>query len=882
MPHAADISLSPSAFNRAFPFHLALSRDLHLLQVGPVLSRIAPALVPGERFEDHFRVVRPRIEMTYAGLQSVPGAVVVLELARGPLRLQGQFEESDEGVILFLGTPMVNDLPGLTSLGLTLQDFPAHDSVADFLLVLQSNKTNLGDLERITTTLRAERAELNAARARLQHLLTASATVIYAGDQDAATTGFSFISDNAARLFQEEPAAIGPRYFHERVHPDDLPQFLASLHSGAEDRTSSITYRLRSSDGEYRWRHDEVRALRDRRRDRRTGSLEIVGASQDVHDLMLANQARNRSEVRSHAMLTASLDAVIVSDRAGRIVECSPSTMQVFGLAPSSLVGQRLVDLVAEPGDRPLLEPVLCGTDTAEPGGLGQRLRLRLRRATGEALMAEVTMTSAEADGTPNYFTVVSDISMRHEAEEALRRSEHNYRMVVNTVKEVIFQTDATGLWTFLNPAWTEITGFTVEESLGKLFLDYVHPDDRQRNMDAFLPLLNKEKPYCRHEVRYLTRDGNFRWIEVFARLTFNAAGETTGTSGTLNDITDRKVAVDRLRESLEELRLAKESADAANRAKTDFLAAMSHEIRTPLHAVLGMTDLMLGTSLTSEQEELMRSTQSSAELLRCLVSDLLDLSKIEARQMDLDPAPFDPWHLIEDVADLGAARATGKGIGVVCVVDPSVPSTLLGDSPRLKQILVNLVGNAVKFTLEGEVVIGARAEIHDANTARFHVSVTDTGLGIPRADQSRIFERFHQAASTRRIGGSGLGLHITKSLVELMGGTITFVSEEGTGTRFDLMLPLSLVDARSPIVPVPGRPAILVADPSLTQREALLLQLGAAGYAVDLAADAAEAGVRLHEKRYLGVVADHQLLADGILSDLRALATRAGGRRPE
>lgn len=881
MPRVPEISLSPSAFNRAFPFHLALSRDLRLLQVGPVLSRIAPALVPGELFDAHFRVVRPRIETTYAGLNSVPGAVVVLEMTGSHLRLQGQFEESGDGVILFLGTPMVNDLPGLTSLGLTLKDFPAHDSVADFLLVLQSNKTNLGDLERITTILRAERAELNGARARLQHLLTASPTVIYAGDQDAAANGFTFISDNAARLFHEEPATIGPRYFHDRVHPDDLPQFLACLHGGADDRTSSITYRLRSSDGEYRWRHDEVGALRDRRRHRRAGSLEIVGASQDVHDLMLANQARNRSEVRSHAMLTASLDAVVVSDRAGRILECSPSTLQVFGLTPVALVGQRLVDLVAEPEDRALLEPVLCGTDAAEPGGLGQRLRLRLRRASGEPLMAEVTMTSAEADGMVSYFTVVSDISMRHEAEEALRRSEHNYRMVVNTVKEVIFQTDATGLWTFLNPAWTEVTGFAVDESLGKLFLDYVHADDRQRNLDAFLPLLNKEKPYCRHEARYLTRDGNFRWIEVFARLTFNAEGETTGTSGTLNDVTDRRVAVDRLRESLEELRLAKEAADAANRAKTDFLAAMSHEIRTPLHAMLGMTDLMLGTSLTTEQEELMRSTKSSAELLRCLVSDLLDLSKIEARQMDLDPAPFDPWHLLEDVADLGAARAAGKGIDVICAVDPSVPSTLLGDSPRLKQILVNLVGNAVKFTMAGEVVLGARAEIHDSNTARFHVSVTDTGLGIPAADQPRIFERFHQAASTRRIGGSGLGLHITKSLVELMGGTITFVSEEGKGTRFDLMLPLSLVDARSPISKVPGQPSVLVADPSRTQRATLSLQLEAAGYAVDAAADQAEASACLHARPYTAVVADYQLLADGILSDLRALTSQRGGPAP-
>ena len=277
------------------------------------------------------------------------------------------------------------------------------------------------------------------------------------------------------------------------------------------------------------------------------------------------------------------------------------------------------------------------------------------------------------------------------------------------------------------------------------------------------------------------------------------------------HDVTRQQRDDARLREALKD-------ADAANEAKTHFLASVSHEIRTPLNAVSGMSDLLLDTRLDPEQTEFARTVHNNAEALSALIGDLLDSSRIEAGQMVIDPAPFDLRELVEGVAELLVVRADAKGVEIVVDLPPVTPRRLVGDRARLWQVLMNLVGNAVKFTERGEVTIRVRARPAAEGAVGLRLVVSDTGIGIPLEAQARIFERFVQAepSTARRYGGTGLGLAISRSLIELMGGQLSVQSEPGRGSTFEASLTLPLA---------PAQPPVDVESASLVGVEVLLVQ---------------------------------------------------------
>lgn len=368
---------------------------------------------------------------------------------------------------------------------------------------------------------------------------------------------------------------------------------------------------------------------------------------------------------------------------------------------------------------------------------------------------------------------VVRDITIRQQMEQALRTSEERYRTYVENAPDGVFVVNDRGQYLDANPAACAITGYTREELLQRSVADLFAPAHREEGGAKFRVLL--EQGSFGGEVTLVHRNGSPLVIELAAVLL--SEGRYIGFA---KDITDRKRAE-------VELLQAKEAAEAANEAKSRFLATMSHEIRTPLNGVVGLTDLLLDSELTADQRECLQGVALSADSLLAVINDILDFAKIEAGKLELSPVYFHPTSLLEETLGTFTLRAKEKGLALTMSIAPEVPSLLIGDAGRLRQVLINLIGNALKFTEHGSVSVGVEVMTRTPEGIELHFAVTDSGIGIAPELQETIFDAFAQAdnSTSRRYGGTGLGLAISMQLVGLLGGRIWVESVVNYGSAF-------------------------------------------------------------------------------------------------
>jgi len=667
---------------------------------------------------------------------------------------------------------------------------------------------------------------------------------------------YIFVKDTESRFLLNNPAhlrALGVRTQEETLGKTDFdffPQELAARYCADEQAVVRAGQPLIDREQpriDRRGNKSWVSTTKVPWRDANGKVVGLVGISRDITE---RRQAEKRLEERTaylNALIENSPLAIVAHDPQGRVEMCNPAFEHLFQYRQEEILGANIDELVA-PGE---LHAEGSENTWRVLAGEVHHSTARRRRKDGTLVDVELHGVPLRVNGElVGAYGLYQDITKRQQAEAALQESQERTRTIIETAYDAFIAVDSNGSITDWNTQAETTFGWSRSEVAGRRLSDTIMPpqlrEAYERSLKHFLatgegPALNQ-----RIEITALHRDGH----EFPVELTVSPIrwGDTYFFSAFVHDISDRKRAE-------AELQSAKEAAEAASRAKSEFLANMSHEIRTPLNGIMGMAELALDTDLTPEQHEYLNLVRISGESLLTVVNDILDFSKIEAGRLDLDRIEFSLAGNLSETLKPLAWRAHQRGLELVFQVAPEAPAIVVGDPTRPRQIIINLVGNAIKFTERGEVALSLARVFRTAQEALLHFTVRDTGIGIPAEKHKLIFDAFAQADSstTRKYGGTGLGLAISARLVEIMGGRIWVESEEGKGSTFHFTVRVGLPQGPLPEhslaepADLQDAPALIVDDNATNRR--ILVEMLLTWQMKPLAVESGEAALEAVER---------------------------------
>ncbi len=577
-----------------------------------------------------------------------------------------------------------------------------------------------------------------------------------------------------------------------------------------------------------------------------------------------------RSEAHFRSLIEKMSDIITIINKDGVVCYQSPALEQVLGYKPEERIGKNSFETL-HPEDVPKAKEILAYL--LQTPGRTMAVEFRLRHKDGSWRVLEARGINLLDDPTVAGIVIrYRDITERRRAEEALQESEDRYRNLFENASDGIACFNADAIFISVNRTIEAVLGRSREEIIGRHYSEFTTPasvdyvEDRRRRLQA------GEKVPANYEVEVVHKGGHIVSLEACSRYIRNSQAGSTEAIIIYRDITERK-------QIYTELRQAKEAAEAANQAKSEFLANMSHEIRTPMNGIIGMTELALDTSLTIEQREYLSMVKTSADSLLTLLNDILDFSKIEAGKLAIDPTDFSLRESLGDAIRVLALRAHQKELELLYEINPDVPDALVGDPGRLRQVMINLLGNAIKFTEQGEVLVQVEVETRTEREVSLHIAVHDTGIGVPLEKQQHIFDPFAQAdgSTTRKYGGTGLGLAISSQLVTLMRGRIWMESALGQGSIFHFTAKLG-VQPDSTVQPsiadhaiVQGLSVLIVDDNAINRR--ILKELLTHWGMQPIEADGGRAALTLMQQAAATVAPIPIVLLDGQMPEMDGFA---------
>jgi len=634
-----------------------------------------------------------------------------------------------------------------------------------------------------------------------------------AAAEKAAGIAFSAIQGKPYwDLFFEDSSMERKQWFLEAVERNELPPSNESAWNNSDNETRFIVW--------------SNHALYDAR-----GKIEyIVGTGIDVTTQRQAEAALHKSEERFRLLVQNSSDIITVFSSRGHIEYESPSAQRILGYAPDERKGEPVFNYI-HPDDisitrRFFLNAMRQRTSIAEP------IEFRYLHADGHWLYLEANGSALMENDKPHGVIVTSrDVSERKRMTEALQESEERNRTIIASLSEGIVLLNTKAEIITLNKSACEILNFPEGNCIGRSASDpswkMVDQEGKPLDGNDHPVLTTLRTGTCTKDVVIGIQQSSMaiKWLSINTEPLVNEAEQMYAVVASFSDVTEKRRVHD-------EIVKAKEAAESATKAKANFLATMSHEIRTPMNGVIGMTGLLLETELDDEQREFVETIRVSGDALLTIINDILDFSKIESGKLELEVKPFELRTCIEESFDVFAAKAMEKGLDLLYRVEPDVPAFVSGDVTRLRQVLVNLVGNAIKFTPKGEVFVSVTKKTSLGDDVELQIEVQDTGIGIPADKMDRLFKSFSQvdSSTTREYGGTGLGLAISSRLIEMMNGTIWVTSETGKGSTFAFTIQLGSAPSIPKVylkskIPELMYKHVLIVDDNRTNRQILTLQ---------------------------------------------------------
>jgi two-component system, sensor histidine kinase and response regulator len=546
-----------------------------------------------------------------------------------------------------------------------------------------------------------------------------------------------------------------------------------------------------------------------------------------------------------------------------RFLEVNDAAVSHYGYAREEFLRMNLLD-IRPPEDIPL---IWREVQRREPG-YRESGPWRHRLKDGQIIQVQIASHFMEWNGYRATLVVAQDVTERKRGELALRATEELFRTAFEDAPFGMCLTALDGRFLQANAALCQMLGYTQQELMAGAWQQITHPEDVQKSQQAALQLMGNPAASVELEKRYIHRWGNVVWARLKISSVTNTLQKASHYITHIEDVTERKRAE-------EELVKAKNAAEAASRAKSEFLANMSHEIRTPMNGIIGMTELALDTELTPEQRDYLKTVRTSAESLLTIINDILDFSKIEAGKFTLIKAEFNLAGTIQEVMHMMEVPAQEKGLELRYENRTAMPARVLGDPGRLRQVVVNLLGNAIKFTATGGVTLSVLEASQERQGLTLHVAVFDTGIGIAPEWQDRIFDAFVQAdgSDTRCHGGTGLGLSICSRLVGFMGGRMWVESELGHGSAFHFTAHLGVPEAvganGQAVAEAPRNPApvsagrhlhILLAEDNVVNQKVAARFLEKQGHSVEVTPNGVDALAALERDKFDMVLMDVQM----------------------